>query len=540
MSARYQETFVSPPRLRTRHLTVLLVKEEFDEYESALKNPDALYKYNLRPGLAFSGALYLSAPSHRSPRWADFLQSGTAQPIGALENVSTAAVLFVEVASRVLAFAFGYGRNLLRPDSYEVDFGLRVALNTVDPDRLRSVDVRTFEELTLHTRRQTSRGATLETFGLDVSRDLLRAVTGEPRDLTLASRVTGADALSLTTQVEFSGLGAKCQQMLEAYAADSYRERFGWIDQMRAVRDRHLLDALDEQLLQALQADHLEKLHLAPPEPLEWDRVEGFRFSTEEQNVPHHPDLDIEDYLATVGDSSEVSIEDLKKHRIEVLYSEQDQAVARWSVYQSLVFETERDAHLYVLTGARWFEIAKDFAESVSQYVVGLPSSSLALPSAQVGEKEAQYNERVAAADERLVLMDRRLVRCGGGQGRIEVCDLFSSDRHFVHVKRRLRSATLSHLFAQGTVSAEAFLRDPEFRQDARSIVRESRPGLAALIPDNRPSPGDFEVVYAIIAASANGSPLSLPFFSQLHLMQASQRLYLLGYRVSTLMVEEG
>jgi uncharacterized protein (TIGR04141 family) len=161
----------------------------------------------------------------------------------------------------------------------------------------------------------------------------------------------------------------------------------------------------------------------------------------------------------------------------------------------------------------------------------------VALPQAQAGEKEPDYNQRAANADQRLALMDGKLARCSGGQGPIEVCDLFSSNREFVHVKRKSRSATLSHLFAQGAVSGEAFLRDSQFREDAKGIVAHSRPSLAPLIPLTRPTTSDFEVVYAIIAKSSSSSPLSLPFFSELHLMQASQRLQLLGYTVSTLFI---
>lgn len=71
--------------------------------------------------------------------------------------------------------------------------------NTVAPDGLKSVDAKTIEETTLHTRRDVSRDSAFAAFGLDPSRDLLRAVTGTPQDGTLAHRLTGADSLGIWT-----------------------------------------------------------------------------------------------------------------------------------------------------------------------------------------------------------------------------------------------------------------------------------------------------------------------------------------------------
>lgn len=514
------------------------MKDDYATPEAALKNPYFLDRYDLRDTLPFPGALYIRPPREKSAWWVEFLQRGVADPIGSLENVSNAAVLLIQVDSRTIAFTFGYGRNLLRPESFERDFGLKVALNTVDADRLRSVDVRTFEELTVHTRRQTSRGSPLDTFGLDISRDLLRAVTGEPRDTTFAKRVMGADALRLSAAVRIEDLGGKAREMIDAYSRDAYKERFGWIDHLKAIRDPAVVETLDSRLIEALRSHDLHRLHLAPPEPVDWHELEGFRYSTDEDEALRH-DVDIQEWLDTIAEHEDVAVGDLKRARVEVMYSGQDQPFDKWSVYECVVFETELEDRLFVLTAGRWFEIAKDFADSVTAYVMGLPQSDLDLPDSTRGEREEDYNRRVAESDDRFALMDRRLIQYGGGYSRIEFCDLLSRTRQFIHVKRKLRSATLSQLFAQGTVPAEGFLRDPEFRRLVREAVTEVNPEFESLIPEDRPNPQNYEVVYAVIAAPGGGWPQSLPFFSRLHLMQAAQRLQTLGYSVSTRLVRE-
>src|SRR6266571_6040072 len=131
------------------------------------------------------------------------------------------------------------------------------------------------------------------------------------------------------------------------------------------------------------------------------------------------------------------------------------------------------------------------------------------------------------------LLLDRRLVPPAFGGDRIEVCDLLSKQGHFIHVKKRTRSSTLSHLFAQGTVSAEAFLGDSGFRDGLRQVVNKLKPSFASLVPRERPDPSRYEVAYVIITKKPENVPKSLPFFSQLHLMQAAHRLRVMGYRVS-------
>jgi hypothetical protein len=82
----------------------------------------------------------------------------------------------------------------------------------------------------------------------------------------------------------------------------------------------------------------------------------------------------------------------------------------------------------------------------------------------------------------------------------------------------RSRSATLSHLFSQGVVSAETFLRDATFRQDLAERLRDrGQVNAARLIPAARPATQDWEIVCAVVGCEHGAGPRSLPFFSQLN-----------------------
>ena len=140
-----------------------------------------------------------------------------------------------------------------------------------------------------------------------------------------------------------------------------------------------------------------------------------------------------------------------------------------------------------------------------------------------------------------LLLLDAKTIRPGGASSGIELCDLLTKDGDFVHIKRKSRSSTLSHLFAQGNISAITFLEDGHFRDEIRKEIRAKTISQAektkwlALIPDSssKVERGNFSVSYVVIVGATRTSTNWLPFFSKLNLMQAGRNLQNLSFKVS-------
>jgi uncharacterized protein (TIGR04141 family) len=86
------------------------------------------------------------------------------------------------VEDRWFAISFGGGYQKLEPGAIEHDFGLRVVINTVDHNKLRSADVRTPDDNSTTTRTQASRHSSQEVFEIDPERDLVRGLEGAPCD----------------------------------------------------------------------------------------------------------------------------------------------------------------------------------------------------------------------------------------------------------------------------------------------------------------------------------------------------------------------
>lgn len=519
-------------------LNVLLLKSSCKTFKDALRDGNSLTETGLKYTVGDESSLYVKAPHNNPPSWAKFLTPIASGQLN-LANASSSAVLFVKASKRIFAFCFGQGRSELKNDVAEPAFGLKVALNTVDANKLRSADARTLEHGVTTRRLQTSRDADQTAFGFDVSRDLLRQIAGQPDDDKIGTKVVGSDALTLHARVTAGGLGKKCEQLLKAYRSNKYKETFEWVDHLASVNDPGLREKLDEKLVKHFTKGDRENMHLAATSIIDWESVESFKLGGAGRK--NFLDLDIESYAAKLKKLEEVSLPQLKNYKIRAKFAGSESYIPQGSIYSSLVWETKHAGKLYALVDANWYSIDSSYAETVANYIKSIPLPDPDhLPNTTLGEVEGDYNERAAEESDELFMLDKRLVKPEGASTSIEFCDLFSKAKQLIHVKRKTRSATLSHLFAQGVVSAELFLQDPEVRKQVKEHIRDHAPsgGFLAHIPDNRPQAENYEVVYGIAAKPNNRWPLSLPFFSQVNLMTACKRLDALGYRYALVLIE--
>jgi uncharacterized protein (TIGR04141 family) len=262
-----------PRPRRLQRLTVFLLKEELAR-ENALREPSTVVSHVV-PSVDAAPSLFVASTAPHAPSWQHFLDPHVAGSLSGLYAASSGAILLIQASQRLFAVIFGQGRHLLNAEAFEHDFGLKVVLNTVEPNHLKSVDSKTIDETTMHTRRDLSRDSTLAAFGLDVSRDLLRAVTGTPHDDSFGPRLTGSDALGLQTRLEVPELAEFFSRLLEAYQAETYiASGFDFIDFLRPEKRVSRLRELEAQLMDALAESRIADVHLAAPEPIDWLDIE--------------------------------------------------------------------------------------------------------------------------------------------------------------------------------------------------------------------------------------------------------------------------
>lgn len=517
------------PRQRKHHLTVYLVREGI-EFDEAIDTGTDLQSVALRHG----ATLFSRAARPAPPSWLSFFESRVnAKAIGAL-IASCAALLLVKHKGRVYGVAFGQGRHLFKDGVLEPGFGLRVVLNAVDPERIRTIDKDSLDVVGRRTREQVTREATIASFGLNVDQDLVRAVTGSATDQALGRRLTGADALVLSVPNSFTDLPDILERCGTLYRSKAYRKNFEWIDHIGPARDPATLARLDLKLATQIRHQEVQKIWLSVPEVLEWTLVSGFRYAGwRDKEVVD--DIFMPDFLARYPDLADLTSERLKTAKVQCIGGETDRPMRAWRLYDCIYAEVEDKQTLHLLNGGEWYRVDRDFVAQVNRDVSRLMSPQIGggfLPPYR-DSSEGAYNERVCGADKaRLALMDRKLIPYSGRHSSVEFCDIYAKTKSICHIKRYGGSSVLSHLFAQGVVSAEAFAHDSGFR----AKVNAKLPAPFQLAdPGAQIDPGDFTVVFGIV--SRLDEALQLPFFSRVTLRNAWRRLSANRYKVAVVRI---
>ena len=341
-------------------LSIHLIKPIDEEITSILVNRAPLDQHYVQFNDG-EGRLFIKRPTARLPDWARFFSPQIDRRSFGL-TAAVSAVLLLETGDRAFAITFGPGgRFLIDTAKTEERFGLLTVLNSIPENRLRSMDKTAFDALATHSRVQTSREASATEFGLDVERDLVRAVTGTPDEEDLGQRLQGVDSLKATVRVELADLPSLLRNYLARYRSTSYKRSFPWIDHIAEVKDKVLRHRLDEELLETIRRRELHTCWLAVPEIVDWDRIHRFRYGRGRRNPTHH-DIDLDGWLTELTDTTKrLSVPadfDLKllSNRKVFALDEDGREIAQWPIYKCLNAEIEGDdENAYLISAGKWY-----------------------------------------------------------------------------------------------------------------------------------------------------------------------------------------
>lgn len=162
------------------NLTIFLIKEHITDLKDCLKAPDTLSSSNIKHEYGMEGTIFYCDSKRKPPRWKAYLETLSERSLDISDNASNKAILLVRIEHRIMAVVFGYGRSFLKEDCIERNFGFKVALNTINPNKMRSVNAATIEDMVVTTQRQASYSTTQDEFGLNITNDIMKGITGEP------------------------------------------------------------------------------------------------------------------------------------------------------------------------------------------------------------------------------------------------------------------------------------------------------------------------------------------------------------------------
>ncbi|MGF1719098.1 TIGR04141 family sporadically distributed protein [Vibrio kyushuensis] len=522
-------------------LNSFLVKDEYKDLDVSelLKSSALVNTYDIDTQHELEGNLFVKIPAEKKPKWTTFTEEVTGVVLDELSNRSSSALLIIKTPDNIMAFTFGYGRFLLDTKYFVNDFGIKTALNTLKHDSLRSVDLFTLDDQAVQKKSQAARESDVGVFGIDISKDVLRAVTGSPKAGVNLKNISGGDSVfSFGLELNIDEISDLISTLSGYYNNDSYKGEFSWVDNIRKIKESSEISKLDDHLVTALRAKSPD-VCVTIPELADWDSIWGFSF-TRSKNIIN-PTIDTNDYYANL-DVAAVCIDSIKRDRLFVYDVHENET--EHQIYKSIYFEHKISNKVYVLFAGAWYEIATDFMTRINTTLSQIPISSLPFPEVYTWsevvdgktkdkiETEGDYNER-AANTHSYHLLDKKLIKSNRTTTSIELCDLMTENRQYIHVKHRKGgSAGLSHLFAQGSVSAEILLGDKEFRKATRKVLKRVCNGLQNTVPLENFKSNGVDVVFVILGEDSSTLKDNLPFFSKVNLSKAFESLSQRGFEV--------
>ena len=532
-------------------------------YEEFIKDITNIDIITIDQSIGYNAKLFVKKSEEKPPSWEAFLKPGF-PGLSLPESQTPSAVLVLNQAQNGtrhwFACTFGAGRFLINSTRIQRNFGLKATLNAIYADgilddersRIRSVEAKTVSYNTLHTKRQTDTNALFEFFGVDVDVDFIKNVSGKPIDDSLGSIMTGADSATVRIDKSISDLGEICLILYKLFTRDNYKERFDWIDKIQSITDNILRDKLLELVTSKLRNNDLEGLTLTIPKILNWEDV----YCLEASWLPGEILQDAEPLLNTLVTFLEDKniLQNLEGEHLRkkyTLYANDDMTkrLGGGPLLNCLTGEIKHNGATFIISEGDFYEIDSNFLKALDKEIKGIPESTADLPASPGDKPEGDYNEDAANYSDTHLLLDKKTVQINSKTSPIEICDVLTAKKQMIHVKRKLSSSSLSHLFSQGYVSSELLVINEDYRNACVEKIDEAAekrmPGDETyrnqfnFIQTKKIYPSEIEVVYAIVAKWKDRSlEEALPFFSKVNLRRFGRELRRMGYRVTFSKIE--
>lgn len=536
---------------KTKSYSLYLVKPGIEDFEDIFTETA---KEKIQAGdavlcdsndLGDAATVYIFPSPPKPPSWlADINTVFAGTP--ALTNRSSCAVVVFKHVDRVFVTAFAHGWQYLDDTKIESDFGLMVAINSLDDSKVKRIDSSHLGEA-MKGVSQSAFQRDLQAFGVDEALDLVRRISGRIEDDEFANSISGATGLKITREMEFADLPETAAEALTRSQSTDYRNTgFYIIDKVRPILDKLVLAALDQKAVDIIKggADNFE---LSMPGWSEDDVVYYGLFGPGLKG--RFPDLLMSNYRDALGTKlSDLDVDAIRKHGVVAEFNNDAAVKKRWSVKKALVGSVVENGGLYAISEGQWYRLDQQFKTDVDAGFVTLkenwpnPPLMIIKKISEDGKKtgfesELSYNERCAEEYDQVLLDQKILTVPATPYGKFEACDLLDIEgKRLIHVKKSSRqSSVLSHFFKQGSNSARILKTIPEARAAMVDKVRDltDDPTADALEAAMDDAMTGWKVEFHIVDAPRNDGTFMIPFFSRITLRDESRTLKGMAYDVS-------
>lgn len=475
-----------------------------------------------------------SAPAE--PPWLGAVQSIIQNPNipVTLLGQSPAGILIVRRGAKTFAVTFGHAWQQLRDEWLEIDFGRRVALNSIPRDQVVEIKAEQVFAKWHVANERAPRASSVDEFGVEFDRDLVGVFGGVPETSlvpTLGKNIRGGT--SLKVNVPFNALEVLLDKAGAQFDSTAYKKVWPEIDTIMPVTDHTLIGQLESQLdSDFLAGKAKDKIVLFIPTRRDQDTasMESYVFGRMSKYPFNTPYLTVDSWLSySQKHSLSVSVQEAKNTPIHVLDELKNEFQSN-TVFQCMGYELSFNGQPYFLSGGVWYEVVASFLKKINDTAQNIPLPKTNVVMWNPGESERDYNIR-CAQQKGFLFFDSKNVQYGGGHSKFEFCDFLDpKTKTLFFAKIPTQSSGISHLVEQVRRTAELlFNTDGEYRSRLSNVFKKVHPTADRHWLQSRPENHEWRLCMVSLGKDA----LKLPFFARSGVVRAYNDLRRRGHSVS-------
>lgn len=496
------------------------VKKEKHEVHP-IKGPSRLPK---------GSVLYLCTPEKADlPWWVEYSGVNADE----FERTSNNSLLaFIPTGKRFFVLAFGQARHYLKLECCVPDFGLLVALRSIDRERLQSFGANNLGS-SLKLTAQANNFSALEAF-VKQERNLWRSIAGAVRkeNLDFFDWVSSSNiSLRCISHLEPDKLADLLKRLLKLYRTkekDPSFPEFHYIERLSNSRDRNLIQELDASLLLAINEKESGKLEFSLPAVTNTETMRIVFDGSKEEYFS----VDLNDFYRQAENKprarKKISMNYLKDGRLKIIDEGEQDGPTTFSLYKCFVFSTEVEEEVYYLSLGKWYRVGRDFLAETKKLVAEHCNNQAVTLLDYNHCNEGCYNSDKGHKKAGMICLDKTKL-LPKEKSSPEPCDLYleESDKTpvFVHVKNPRSSQDYSHLFNQAIVPLQLIRTNKEALANLNELIKGRDKKLGAV-----KSSREVKVVLAIITDKDITDDSSIiPLFSQISIRSILKELKLMA-----------
>jgi uncharacterized protein (TIGR04141 family) len=512
----------------------------------------------------------LISRSRSAPSWHYFLHreidifsfEDQAPSYGAIIFCATCMVNSNE--TRWLAWCFGTGARMLRRSSQDPRFGLNAALNLVSAPKetsatsnggssagsrrelpqFREVSYRTTSPSFQHTGQRSARNIPVDAFRIDKASDLIASIGGQAGSDDFARSFRGGRSMQFQSDVkELQELSSISAKLVELSYSKNYASELPWVDNIQIVEDEAICLTLRRQLLADLGGASVPPTvdAILPDDLLDVDdeRSIGYiLYPREKKSGVCRRNLPIEAIAARLRGASDPDrmLNDELRFTDEV-----GEVLGKARLLDCICADLTLGGKQYILYDGDFYKVDRSFVDRIDTELMQLENSAISFPD-YGGETEPKYIDMVKDDhSDSFIVLDRQLIKLEGEYG-IEACDLVAKSGALVHLKRKGKSSTLSHLFLQASNGCELLRRSLDARRQLGQLIQERAEcqilaSQVEQVHNARLSGNGLEVVFGFLGDWRERPITSLPLFSRISLVYESRKVSGLGFKPTVALI---